>query len=47
MDKSIKSVPQLDQVLIPSSRTFKELKEKQESGPYNSFFLQRKESKKQ
>jgi len=42
MDKSIKIVPQLDQVLMPNSRTFKELKEKQEVDPYHSF-LQRKE----
>lgn len=45
MDKRIKVVPQLDQVLMPYSRTFKELKEKQEAGPHHSFFFAKKRKK--
>jgi hypothetical protein len=37
MDKSMKVVPKLDRVLVPYSRTIKELKEKQEAAPYHSF----------
>jgi len=47
MEKRIKVVPQLDQVLMPYSRTFKELKEKQEAGPHHSFCKEKKEKKKE
>jgi hypothetical protein len=47
VDKRIKVVPQPDQVLVPYSRAFKGLKEKQEAGPHRSFSaMKRKKERK-
>jgi len=45
IDKSMKVVPKLDRVLVPYSRTIKELKEKQEAGLYHLFFCKEKKER--